>query len=76
MRAIGKSSANYYFDLQKEEFHIVRGNVSLLDKNTMNRFENDFKEMFYGVRPKDRDFVKERLNKIAEILKEYEMFKK
>ncbi len=33
-------------------------------------------EMFYGVRPKDRDFVKERLNKIAEILKEYEMFKK
>lgn len=74
MRAIGKSSANYYFDLQKEEFHIVRGNVSLLDKNTMNRFENDFKEMFYGVRPKDRDFVKERQNKMAEILKEFEVF--
>lgn len=74
MRAIGKSSANYYFDLQKEEFNIVRGNVSLLDKNTMNRFENDFKEMFYGVRPKDRDFVKERQNKMAEILKEFEVF--
>lgn len=74
MRAIGKSSANYYFDLQKEEFNIVRGNVSLLDKNTMNRFENDFKEMFYGVRPEDRDFVKERQNKIAEILKEFEVF--
>ncbi len=74
MRAIGKRSANYYFDLQKEKFHIVRGNVSLLDKNTMNRFENDFKEMFYGVRPKDRDFVKEIQNKIAEMLKEFEVF--
>lgn len=74
MRAIGKISANYYFDLQKEKFHIVRGNVSLLDKNTMNRFENDFKEMFYGVRPKDRDFVKEIQNKIAEKLKEFEVF--
>lgn len=71
MRAIGKSSANYYFNLETERFCVVRGRISLSDRSVMNKFENDFKEMFYGKRPKDRDFVKERQEQIDKVLKHY-----
>ena len=70
MRTIFKHSANYYFNLETERFHVVRGNISLADRNVMNQFENDFKEMFYGKRPKDRDFVKERKEEVDKIFKE------
>ncbi len=71
MRARGKRSANYYFDLEKERFYLVRGNISLDDRTIMNRFENDFKEMFYGKRPEDRDFGKERQELIDKFFKHY-----
>lgn len=32
---------------------------------------NDFKEMFYGKRPKDRDFVKERQEEVNNIFKKF-----
>lgn len=70
MRMIGKSSANYYFNLETERFCVVRGRIGLADRNVMNQFENDFKEMFYGTRPKDRDFVKERKEEVDKIFKE------
>lgn len=71
MRALGKLSANYYFNLETEQFCIIRGNISLADRTIMNQFENDFKEMYYGERPKDRDFVKERKEEVDKILKDF-----
>lgn len=71
MRARGKRSANYFFDLENERFYVVRGNIGLADMTVMNRFENDFKEMFYGERPEDRDFVKEHQMTINKFLKEH-----
>ena len=59
MRALGKRRANFAFNLETEKFGIIRGNLGLGDYTTVNRFENDFKEFYYGKRPEDRDFVKE-----------------
>ena len=59
MRELGKRRANYFFNLEKEVFCPVQGNISLADKTVINKFENDFKEFYYGERPEDRDFVKE-----------------
>lgn len=69
MRTIGKRSANYCFNLETEKFCVIRGRISLADKNVINQFENDFKEMFYGKRPKDRNFVKERQEEVDNIFK-------
>lgn len=69
LRAKDKRQANYYFNLETEKFYVVHGKPSLLDYSIMNRFENDFKEMYYGVRPKDRNFVKEVHEIVNQIIK-------
>lgn len=70
MRARNKTKANYYFDLEKEKFCLIKGTTSLADDTLINRFENDFKEMYYGVRPKDRNFVKEQTDKIDALFRD------
>lgn len=59
LKAYGKSRANYVFDLEREKLGVSQGNVSLAGMTTLNRFENDFKEYYYGTRPVDRDYVAE-----------------
>lgn len=67
MRTLGKRKANYVFDLKKEELYIIQGKITLADLTVFNKFENDFKEMYYGERPVDRDFVTEIIDEVNKI---------
>lgn len=66
MRDLNHRKANYCFNLEKEKLCIIKGNLSYGDLTVFNRFDNDFKEMYYGKRPKDRDFVAEKLDEMKE----------
>lgn len=68
MRASDKNSANYYFNLETEQLSMVRGGCSFIGLTLMNRFENDFKEMYYGTRPVDRDYCAEVAGRITNVL--------
>ena len=72
MRGIGKRKANWYFNLEKEQLCVCQGKVSLIDLNTFNIFENDFKEYYYGKRPKDRNFFKEAMDRVNKSFEEFD----
>ena len=69
MRQIAKRKANYVFDLEKEKLYICQGKPSLADQTVFNQFENDWKEYYYGKRPKDRDFVREAMEEVERIFR-------
>ena len=69
MREIGKRRANFCFNLEQEKLYVIRGKLTLGDRNVLERFENDFKEAYYGERPKDRDYVREYIENISESIK-------
>lgn len=68
MRVSDKTSASFYFNLETEHLNIVRGGCSFIELSLMRRFENDFKEMYYGKRPVDRDYCAEVLERITNVL--------
>lgn len=69
MRQIAKCKANYVFDLEKEKLYVCQGKPSLADQTVFNQFENDWKEYYYGKRPKDRDFVREAIEEVEKIFR-------
>ena len=75
MREIEKRRANFCFNLEQEKLYVIRGKLTLGDRNVLERFENDFKEAYYGKRPKDRDYIAEAKENAFKAVKEFhEMF--